>query len=103
MTLWNLSLEAQLRAGLCALLVVLCLAGCGTRSHGRDDAPADAGPSETDAGALVDAGPEAPPPTPPSRPGGVECGANTCRTDEVCCDPACGVCGFEGECGGECG
>lgn len=62
----------------------------------------DAGPMTPDAGPTPeDAGPP-PPPPPPSGPG-VVCGANTCRAGEICCDAECGVCGFEGECGGSCG
>lgn len=29
---------------------------------------------------------------------GAVCGPNRCRTDEICCNPACGVCAFPGEC-----
>ena len=88
-----------MRLTLWLLCLPLCAVGC-TQRHGMASsldggAPLDAmlsdGSASQDGGEVVDG---AASPTGPR----VSCGPNTCVVDEVCCDPRCGVCAFEGEC-----
>lgn len=72
---------------------VLLLACAQTVPPERDAGLGDARPRGDDIGG--DAGPtDAPFVNTP----GVACGPNRCRGQEICCNAACGVCAFAGEC-----
>lgn len=76
------------------LLVAALLAACAQTVNPGDDAS----PS-SDAGASADSGADAAPMDVPFvNIAGVACGPNRCRGQEICCNAACGVCAFAGEC-----
>lgn len=78
------------------LAAATLLVACAQTVNPGDDAAALG-----DGGALVDrpvGGEAAAPDTPFVNTPGVACGPNRCRGQEICCNAACGVCAFAGEC-----
>ncbi|MFO0628428.1 MAG: hypothetical protein U0325_22840 [Polyangiales bacterium] len=76
-----------------ALLVAVTLTSCAQTVHGDRDAAMDGPGPDVDRAADV-----APTDTPFVNTPGVACGPNRCRGQEICCNAACGVCAFPGEC-----